>query len=181
MITALALILSLSGPPAMPAPDCPHLRTAEPGAPALAGGRCRVVLIEPGGHVPASGPVAHPAPHPRPRPDPAPCRVEIVPHIDPVDTDCPRVRVRETRREHASRRTVRAGDVITLDAIGVATLDGGVGGSAGPVFISHGGGTVIVNTSASAFASASASASAHASARFRGGYRGHGGGRHGGH
>ena len=70
------------------------------------------------------------------------------------------------------RDSVSAGDVITLDAVSLATLDGGVGGGTAPILIAHGGGTVIVQSSATATASASAQASAHASIQVRGGHHG---------
>ncbi|TGY89173.1 hypothetical protein E5163_08610 [Marinicauda algicola] len=171
MITALALLLSLSGPAQAGVPVCPHVRIAEPATPALAGGRCRVVLYEPDR---APGPRA---PEPAPPPEPErPCRVEIVPHAGASEGDCTRVRLHEARHGRGSHR-VRAGDAITLDAVSLATLEGGVGGGTAPILIAHGGGTVIVQSSATATASASAQASAHASVRIRSGHGGH----HGGH
>lgn len=183
-LIALVLAQSLAGAPAPAETACPldrireqaghHTAHASSGEP-----RCRVVLVEP---VRAS--------------DPPPCHVEQAPPRPDPRTDCPRIRLYEEthyerreqhasteRRSHREHREVRAGDVITLGAIGVATLDGGVGASAAPVFISHGG-SVFVSSASSAFASSSASASAHASARFRfsgGGHHGGGGGKHGGH
>lgn len=194
-LIALALAQSLAGGPAPDAASCPLDRIREPArhgqvheetydrahAP-RAEHHCRVVLVDP---VPAAAP--------------SPCHVDRAPQHHPR-TDCERIRLydetRYERREHhasSERREtrspggVRAGDAITLGAIGVATLDGGVGRAGAPVIISHGG-SVFVSSSSSAFASSSASAQASASAhvRFSGGRRGgggghHGGGHHGGH